>query len=125
MGQEINSAKSLRKKKTKTTCPPPSCRQLAERFIELQRLRQKVRAAESGRKRRPRDKLIREASGVGSTSIEMSAIDEEQLKSKLPAIRSSVMSEGFSLKSIYLFAIGLATFGWLWLIAWCAMALLT
>ena len=47
MGQEINSAKPLRKKKTKSTCTPPSCRQLAERFIELQRLRQKVRAAES------------------------------------------------------------------------------
>jgi hypothetical protein len=48
MGQETNSAKPLRKKKTKSTCTPPSCRQLAERFTELQRLRQKVRAAESG-----------------------------------------------------------------------------
>jgi hypothetical protein len=55
----------------------------------------------------------------------MSAIEHEQLKSKLPATRSRVMSEGFFLKLIYLSAIGLGTLGWLWLIAWCAMALLT
>jgi hypothetical protein len=55
----------------------------------------------------------------------MSALDHEQLKSKLPAARSSVMSEGFFLKLIYLSAIGLATLGWFWFIAWCAMALLT
>src|SRR5436853_7694754 len=54
MGQEIDSAKRLRKKNTKSTCPPPSFRQLAERIIELQRLRQKVRAAESERMAGPR-----------------------------------------------------------------------
>ncbi len=44
MGKEVNSAKSLLK--GKPTKLPPSCRELAERFIELQLLRQKVRAAE-------------------------------------------------------------------------------
>ena len=47
MAQETNSAKSKEKTATKCSCPPPpSCRQLAERFMELQRLRMKVRAAE-------------------------------------------------------------------------------
>jgi hypothetical protein len=55
----------------------------------------------------------------------MTAIDHEQLTSKASATRSRVKSEGFLLKLIYLSAIGLATVGWLWLIAWCAMALLT
>jgi hypothetical protein len=34
------------KKETKSKSPPPSSRQLAQRFMELQRLRMKVRAAE-------------------------------------------------------------------------------
>ena len=44
MGKEVDSAKPLLK--GKPTKLSPSCRELAERFIELQLLRQKVRAAE-------------------------------------------------------------------------------
>jgi hypothetical protein len=50
MGREDNSPESSKNgKPTKSTCPPPSRQQLAERFMELQLLRQKVRAAESKR----------------------------------------------------------------------------
>jgi len=44
-----------RQKLKKTANPLPSCRQLADRFVELLRLRQEVRAAESGQQavRRP------------------------------------------------------------------------
>jgi hypothetical protein len=38
---------SSRRLKPKRSTNPPSCRRLAERFVQLQRLRQKVRAAES------------------------------------------------------------------------------
>jgi hypothetical protein len=41
---------SQRQKPKKSANPVPSCRQLAERFLQLQRLRQKVRAVESGQK---------------------------------------------------------------------------
>jgi hypothetical protein len=54
----------------------------------------------------------------------MSAIDHEQSSSQIPATRSSAASEGLFLKIIYLSAIGLATFGWLWFIAWCVMGLM-
>jgi len=47
MGQHFDSPKFLRAKRTKSTGRAPSCRQLAERFVQLQRLRQKVHAAES------------------------------------------------------------------------------
>jgi hypothetical protein len=47
MGQQVSSAKPPRKEmSTKTDCLPPSCRELEEQFVELQILRQKVRAAE-------------------------------------------------------------------------------
>jgi hypothetical protein len=47
MGQQGSSAKSPPKgKSTKSFCLSPSCRELADRFNELQLLRQKVRAAE-------------------------------------------------------------------------------
>jgi hypothetical protein len=54
MAQQVSSAKSLRiRKPTKSSHPPlccgqlaPCCGQLAEQFIELQLLRQKVAAAE-------------------------------------------------------------------------------
>jgi hypothetical protein len=50
MSQEIYSPKSLRKRKSlKNVSPAPDCRQLAERFMELQNLRLKVRAAETER----------------------------------------------------------------------------
>jgi hypothetical protein len=50
MGQRFDFPKFSRAKGTKHTSPAPSCRQLAERFVQLQRLRQEVRAAESEQK---------------------------------------------------------------------------
>jgi hypothetical protein len=54
----------------------------------------------------------------------MSATDQERLLSKVPATRSEVARRDFFFKLIYLSAIGIATLGWLWLIAWCAMELM-
>jgi hypothetical protein len=49
MGQQVSSAKPPRKgTSTKRDCLSPSCRELAQQFVELQILRQKVRAAECG-----------------------------------------------------------------------------
>jgi hypothetical protein len=42
-----------RRKHLKGANTVPSCRQLAERFVQLHRLRQEVRAAESGQTVRP------------------------------------------------------------------------
>ena len=49
MSQPLSSlSKSSRTQKHKKSAnPAPSCRQLDERFVQLQRLRQKLRAAES------------------------------------------------------------------------------
>ena len=44
MGRAVECVKLSRE--GKISLPTPSCRELAERFNELQRLRQKVRAAE-------------------------------------------------------------------------------
>jgi hypothetical protein len=50
MCQEIYSRKSPQKRKApKKVSPAPTFRQLAQRFIEVQQLRDKVRAAESER----------------------------------------------------------------------------
>jgi hypothetical protein len=46
MGQQVSSAKPRRETSTKSNCLPPSSRELEEQFVELQILRQKVRAAE-------------------------------------------------------------------------------
>jgi hypothetical protein len=54
----------------------------------------------------------------------MSAIDQERSLSKVPVTRSDVARRDFFFKLIYLSAIGTATLGWLWLIAWCAMELM-
>jgi hypothetical protein len=54
----------------------------------------------------------------------MAAIDQERSMSKVPATRSDVARRDFFFKLIYLSAIGIATLGWLWLIAWCAMELM-
>jgi hypothetical protein len=52
MSQQLSPhPKSSRSQKLKKRANSlPSCRQLADRFVELQRLRQEVRAAESGQK---------------------------------------------------------------------------
>jgi hypothetical protein len=47
MGREAECLKLLAKRNKKVVTPFPSCRELAERFMELQKLRQKVRAAEA------------------------------------------------------------------------------
>src|SRR5437588_74628 len=55
MSQQINSEKLLpRGKPTENACLTPSCRELAEQFVELQLLRQKVRAAECEQTREPK-----------------------------------------------------------------------
>jgi hypothetical protein len=48
----LSSTKSLRPKLKKKAKPVPSYGQLAEHFIQLQQLRQKVQAAESEQKAR-------------------------------------------------------------------------
>jgi hypothetical protein len=53
----------------------------------------------------------------------MSAIDRERSSSQLPATRSSPAGRFFKLT--YLSAIVIATLGWLWLLAWCAMELVS
>ena len=54
MNQQLGIPRFSRRQKPKRTREAvPSSGQLAERFFELQRLRQKVREAESGQKSRP------------------------------------------------------------------------
>jgi hypothetical protein len=55
----------------------------------------------------------------------MPEIDHQQSSCKLPATRSSVIPKAPFLNLTYLLAIGLATLGWLWLIAWGAIELLS
>jgi hypothetical protein len=54
MSQQLSPSpkSSQRQKPKKSAKQVPSCRQLAERFLKLQRLRKKVRAVESGHKAR-------------------------------------------------------------------------
>jgi hypothetical protein len=47
MGREIDCVKTRQGDKKNISVPSPSCRELAARFMELQLLRQKVKAAES------------------------------------------------------------------------------
>jgi hypothetical protein len=54
----------------------------------------------------------------------MSAIDQERSLSQVPPPRSDVARSDFFFKLIYFSAMGMATLGWLWLIAWCAMELM-
>jgi hypothetical protein len=49
MGKQLDLPKTLRKQKPrKDAAKVPSVRNLAQRFVQLQRLRQKVHAAEKG-----------------------------------------------------------------------------
>jgi hypothetical protein len=55
--------------------------------------------------------------------MQMSAIDQRRSSSKPRATRNEIGS-GRLLKTVYLCAIGIATFGWLSLLVWCAMELI-
>jgi hypothetical protein len=54
----------------------------------------------------------------------MTSIDQHQSSSNPAARRRDVAAKAILFKLFYVAAIGLATLGWLWFLAWCVMAML-